>query len=499
MILKTMKKQTILSYIIFGAMMLSSCTKNLVENPKGFISPDDFFTTEAQCIQGVNGVYSGLYDIFGQEDLWKTTEMGTDVVLYTPANDANQEYTLSQGAPGNVASLWTKYYRNISRANLVINRVSQAPISVTMKARLVGETKFLRAMQYYMLSNFFGAVPLWTDELDVDAVSKLSRTPAAAVRKQIEADLTDAAAGLPLTYAAADVGRVTKGAALALLAKTYLFDKDWANAQKYAQQVVDANQYQLIDFANLFDVNEKYNNNKESIFEIQFKRDNSTNTNYQVHYYYTWFFPLKDANNKTYAGVDFGNTVLRGYENFYPSAAFVNMFDNTDKRKAVTLATGYNGQTFNRFLKPNRPWFGAKFWDFQANDRNSGKDMYFLRYADVLLILAEAENEQGNTTGALQWINKVRLEHGGLAAQLAGLGQGDIRNVLFTERAIEFAGEFQRKWDLGRWGKLVDAVKSVAADNPKGAANVKPEFALFPVPDAEIIKDPNLKPQNPGY
>jgi len=480
-------------------MLLSACTKNLVEKPKDVISPDQFFNTESQCIQGVNGVYSGLNDLFGQEDLWKSIEEGTDVVMYLPTNDGNQEYTLSSGAPGNISGVWTKCYKAITQANLVINRVGQANISTTLKARLIGECKYLRALHYYILSNSFGAVPLWTDELDVDVVSKLPRTPQADVRKQIEADLKDAAAGLPVSYPAADVGRVTKGAALSLLAKVYLFDKDWANAQKYAQQVVDLNQYQLIDFANLFDVNDNFKNNKESIFEIQFKRDNATNTNVKVNYYYTWFFPLKDTNNKTYAGVNFGSTVLRGYENFYPSAVFVNMFENGDKRKAVTLATDYNGQNFTRFIKPGRPWFGAKFWDFQANDRNSGKDIYFQRYADVLLILAEAENEQNNTTGALTWINKLRLEHGGLTTALAGLDKLAIRDVLFRERAIEFAGEFQRKWDLARWGKLVDAVKSVAADNPKGAANIKPEYALFPIADAEIIKDPNLKPQNPGY
>jgi hypothetical protein len=368
-----------------------------------------------------------------------------------------------------------------------------------LKSRIIGEAKYLRALHYYILTNSFGAVPLWTDELEVGVVSQLPRTPVAEVRKQMVQDLLEAADNLPVSYSGTDLGRVTKGAALSLLAKVYLFEKDWANAQKYAQLVVDGGQYQLIDFANLFDINNKFQNNKESIFEIQFKRDNSTNTNIKVNYYYTWFFPQKDANNKTYAGVDFGTTVLRGYENFYPSAVYVAMFDNADKRKAVTLATSYGSQPFTRLIKPGRPWFGAKFWDMQANDRNSGKNIYFQRYADVLLILAEAMNEQQNTAGALTWINKVRLDHGGFTTPLAGLSQEEVRTVIMKERAIEFAGEFQRRWDLARWGMLVDAVKSVAADNPKGAANVKAEKALFPIPEAEIIKNPNLKPQNDGY
>lgn len=485
--------------IIIAGIILSGCNKKLVEEPRSFIAPDQFFQTDAQCIQAVNGVYSGLPDLFGQEDLWKSIEEGTDIVMYFPANDANQEYSLTAAAPGNIANVWKKCYNAITNANLVVSRVSNASITDATRDRIIGEALYLRALHYFILTNSFGAVPLWTDELDVDVVSALPRTAAADVSKQIEADLLQAADKLPLSYAASDVGRATKGAALALLAKTYLLDKDWANAEKYAQMVVDTKQYALVNFANLFDINNGFKNNKESIFEIQFKRDNATNTNVRVNYYYTWFMPLKDANNKTYAGVDFGSTVLRGYENFYPSAVFVNMFETGDKRKDVTLATSYNGQSFTRFLKPGRPWFGAKFWDLQANDRNSGKDIYFQRYADVLLILAEAQNEQNKTTDALTWINKVRNEHGGLTTPVSGVSQDSVTRLIRKERAIEFAGEFQRRWDLGRWGTLVDAVKSVAADNPKGATNIKPEFALFPVPDAEIIKDPNLDPQNLGY
>jgi hypothetical protein len=217
-----------------------------------------------------------------------------------------------------------------------------------------------------------------------------------------------------------------------------------------------------------------------------------------VNYYYTWFLPVSDPNKITFAGVNFGTTVLIGYEIFYPSAVFVSMFENGDQRQSVILATSYNGQPFTRFIKPNRPWFGAKFWDLDANGRNSGKDLYFMRYADVLLILAEAMNEQGNASGAIPYINQVRSVHGGLVGIAAGTVQSDVRNIIMKERAIEFVGEFQRKWDLIRWGTLVSAVKSVSADNPLGALNVKSTNNLFPIPDNEIIKDANLT-QNPGY
>ncbi|PWV46540.1 RagB/SusD family nutrient uptake outer membrane protein [Chitinophaga sp. S165] len=495
-----MKFKSISISLIAGTMLFfSACTDMLDEKPHSIIAPDQFFSTEAQCIQGVNGVYSALNDIFGQEDLWKSIEQGTDLIMYMPTNDFTQEYTFTAAAPGNVTGIWTKCYRAISNANMVINRVSAAPIPDALKSRLLGEAKYLRALYYYMLVNTFGDVPLWTTEASVEEVSKLPRTSVREVRAQIKTDLLDASANLPATWTGSDVGRTTKGAALALLAKVSLFEKDWPNAQQYAQQVVDLGVYSLISFADIFDPNNKFRNNKESVFEIQFLRNAASNTNTKVNYYYTWFMPLKDANNKTHAGVDFGTTVLRGYENYYPSNAFIKMFETGDKRKDVTLATSFGDQPFTRFLKTDRPWFGAKFWDLQANDRNSGKNLYFQRYSDVLLILAEAMNEQGKPGEALQLINKVRLEHGGLSDALEGLGQDAVRQQIMKERAIEFVGEFQRKWDLARWGTLVDAVKSVADDNPIGARNVKPTHAIFPVPDAEIIKNPNLLPQNDGY
>jgi hypothetical protein len=489
-------------YIVYSILLLAlvpiGCSKMLDENPESFLSPDTFFATEAQCIQAVNGAYIGLPTFFGQEDLWRSVEVGTDLIISTTPTEISQEYSFSAGNPGNILGIWRKCYDAINSANLCVTKIEKAPIGTAIKNRLVGEAKYLRALHYFFLTSSFGDVPMWTGEFDFTKISTLPRTPVAQVRAQIKADLLDASNLLPASYPAADLGRATKGAALGLLAKVCLFDKDWINAQKYAQMVVDGNQYQLVPFANLFDVFNKFKNNKESIFEIQYSRNNSTNVNVKINYYNTWFLPLKDSNGTTYAGVNFGNTVMRAFEVLYPSSTLVNMFEAGDLRKNVTLATGYNTTTFNRFPKPGRPWFGAKFWDLESNDQNSGKDIYFMRYADVLLILAEAMNEQDNPQ-ALTWINKVRLEHGGLTTPLAGLNQSAIREVIMKERAIEFVGEFGRKWDLFRWKKIVDAVKSVSNDNPIGAANVKDYHNLFPIPQAEIIKNTNLNPQNPGY
>jgi hypothetical protein len=481
-------------------ILFSACTKDLTEDPKSSISPDEFFTTATQCTEAVNGVYTTLITLFGQEDLWQVTESGQDLTCVSKASlpNVNFQYAFAVGNSSNSDDMWAKCYTNIMNANLVINRVGAAGIDTVMRSRLVGEAKFLRALNYYILSNIFGGVPLWTEELDVNTVSVLPRATLQDVRNQIVTDLTDAAASLPLSYDAADVGRATKGAALALLAKVYLFEQDWKDAQAAALQVENSGQYTLMqNYANLFDINDGYKNNSESIFEIQYKRDAVNNINYETNYYCTWYLPIEDPNGLTYAGVNFGTTILRGFEVYYPSAKMVSLFQLNDQRMPVVLGYSYNNSYFTRFPVPGRPWFGSKFWDLQSSVQSSGKDLYFLRYADVILTLAEAYNEQGNTSGSILEVDKIR-QRAGLQPLGPALTQDSVRTEIMNERAIEFVGEFQRKWDLVRWGKLLPYIQAMGADDSTGAENIKSYQQYYPVPDNEIIKNPNLV-QNPGY
>jgi hypothetical protein len=479
---------------------LGACDKPLQEVPKTFIAPDQFFKTAEQCTQAVNGLYASLYDLFGQ-NLWMVTQPGGDLVMQTrnqaSVNLSDFEYTFSASNPGEASGIWNTCYASIKNDNLAISRIQDAPIADTLRLRLLGEAKFLRALNYFVLTNVFGDVPLWTQELDIDKVSSLPRAPLDSVRAQVIQDLKDAVSGLPLSYDASETGRITKGAAQTLLAKVYLYQEDWKDAQAAAQAVEDSHQYQLLtNYADLYDVTDKNKNNQESIFEIQYDRDAATNTNIKVNYYYAWFFPLKDAGS-VYSGVDFGNPLLQGYEIFYPSSKLVAMFEPGDTRKDVVLGYGYKDQTFNRGPKPGRPFFGPKFWDVLANDRASDKDFYVLRYADVILINAEAMIAQQNKAGSISELNKIR-NRAGLPDLDPAISVDSVVSEVRKERAIEFVGECQRRWDLNRWGILTAAVQSVKEDNPVGAANIQPYNNLYPIPYNQIVLNPNLI-QNPGY
>ena len=478
-----------------------SCNKILLEDPQSDINPDAFFTTADQCIQATNGVYSHLPGIFNQTAFWAVTMAGTDLMMFNGGSttvQAIQDYNFSAATETNSHAVWKSCYAAIKDANFVLSRVAKAPIADSIKRRLLGESAFLRATYYFILSNVFGEVPLWTNELNFDTVAQLGRAPLKEVRSQMITDLKEAADALPLQYDQSDGGRVTKGAALALLARVYLFNGDWQGAYNAANTVIQSGQYELLpDYADLFDPYNKSKNNPESVFEIQYKRDASTNQNFKVNSFYTWFFPLGDSQGGTYSGVDFGTTLLQSYPEFYPSQKLVDLYKAQDGRREVVLSWGYNGQKFTSFPVPDRPWFGPKFWDLTANRTSSEKNLYFIRYANVLMAFAEAANELGKPAEAIAKLNQIE-ERADLPDLNGGMTQQQLRNFIQAERAREFAGEFQRKWDLDRWGTLVEALQTVKEENTEGSQNVKAFHALFPVPYDEIVKNPNLS-QNEGY
>lgn len=487
-------RKNILHILYLSVMLIFvSCEEQLDEVPKDFLAPNNFFNTEEECIQAVNGVYRQLPSLYASSGFWAVTEAGCDDIMVKFTGNVSETYQYDAANTGGASSIWNYAYAIIMNANMVINRLEDAPIKDNVKARLTGEAQFIRAFMYYMLSNTFGDVPLWTEELDIAQVSNLERTDIEAVKEQIRLDLTEAAEGLPNRFSGQDVGRVNKAAALLLLAKQHLIDKNWQAAKSAATTVSQMTEFELLDnYGDNFDIYKR--NAKESVFEVQYYR--TSTTNYVTNSRYVYFMPPKDGPG-VFAGVDFGSSKLNSYEVFYPSVKLVNQFEEGDLRKDVILAYGFEGTPFNRMNEHNgMPFFGPKFWDLDGNDYFSGKNLTVLRFVEAYLILAEAENELGNSGPAHTWINKVR-ERAGLD-NLEGLSQTQMRDAIMKERGIEFCGEFQRKWDLLRWGKLIETVKSVAADNPEGAANIQSYHLLYPIDEDELTKNTSLV-QNPGY
>ncbi|HSC37413.1 MAG TPA: RagB/SusD family nutrient uptake outer membrane protein, partial [Chitinophagaceae bacterium] len=315
----------------------------------------------------------------------------------------------------------------------------------------------------------------------------LGRIAASDIRKKLIVSLLDAEAKLPAKYSSAnDLGRATKGAAQTLLVKLYLWEKQWDLAQKEAQAIVDGKVYTLMtNYADIFlEANEF---NTEMIFEVDFESVLNGND------HHTWYEPQKQVGIAPFNGRSW-------YGNYVPYTTFSNSFDNADKRKALIIATSYNGTAFKIDPVEKIPaWFGSKFWRLTyPSDTDGGMDAYVFRFADVLLMLAEAANENNDPTKALSAVNLLRPREG-LPNFTTNMTQQDMRDYIFAERARELVGEGHRRLDLIRWGKLVSAVKTAAAtEEPVVAANIQAYHVRYPIPAPEVQKDPALG-QNTGY
>jgi hypothetical protein len=481
-----MKKNSYIIVLLITIISLGSCQKALIEEPKNFLNPEQFFKTDDDAKQGVNGVYFWLVGSHPQrlfqQELWSYLDEECDNILGKTVKGALDISPLNPGPY--TQTMWNGCYRGVYNASQLIDKVPKSGTS-TIKDRSVAEARFLRALYYYYLTGIFRDVPLITDKnyLDIEVTRTLPRTPAADVRKLMIEDLNAAIAVLPLKYSdAADKGRATKGAAQTLLTKVYLWNKDWKNAVTTAKAIQG---YRLLDnYADVFKSDNEFND--ESIFEIDFKTDLLNS------YQHAFYAPNKTVNVEPF-------TSKPWYGGYVPFKAFADSFEANDARKESIIATGYNGKAFTPETVYNTDvWFGPKWWRLDAGERNSGLDIYVFRYADVLLMLAEAANEDNDITTALDAINQVRVR--GKITPLAGLTQDALRTAIRKERSIELVGEGHRKFDLVRWGIWLETAKAaMATEAPLRANSLQKKYEYAPIPAGEVQKDPALNPQNEGY
>lgn len=481
-------KRTALGLLLAaGGAGLGGCNDLLEEDPRGLLSPDQFFNQAAEAEQAVLGIYTELFDrtSFGR-DFGLFGDWGAD--LFHPATRTPSAFRwfLTYSMDGNsvqeIVDNWRAYYRTVGDANLAISRISAMDnIRPERQAALVGEAKFMRALYYYYLTLLWGDVPMWLDELNVEEVRNLPRTPVNEVRAQIVKDLQEAEKALPSSYEASGLGRATKWAAKALLAKTYLQMHDWQNARDKAREIIDTSPHSLLkSHCAVFDHENEFND--EILFTVDFAQNMRQTARSNR------FTPRRQDERKAsrLPGVQLGGF---GWYTLYPE--YAQSFSEDDLRRPCSVATHIKDVKLNWIYMP-------KFWDITSARPNRGYNFIVLRLADVYLMLAEAENELNGPAQAYAPINAIRKRAG--LEPLSGLTQEQFRQALMKERALELGGEGHRRWDLIRWGKLVEAVRSVEGfkHNKLAPQNVEPRHALFPIPQEEIQKNPKLT-QNPGF
>lgn len=492
------KKAAVFLSLVVLAPFIPGCDDFLKEAPKSNITNESFFLSDQDAIASVNAVYNALRDAnLYRQEYWYHVHIGTDIAIINPAerNDAAQEiskYTVNP-TTSRIAGVWASYYDGIARANSTIQNISgNEAINADIAKRVVGEAKFLRALFYFNLVRFWGGVPVVTEVFNSpDEIPNFSRISEEEVYSQIISDLKDAEAALPASYDSEDVGRATSGAASALLGKVYLQKKDWNEAVGKLSELIG--KYTLIpNYQELF--YSRNENGPESIFEVQFLiiPGASWTENWQSNIIHTTF-----GSPEVPAG-----TKGSGWASVIPTQEFSGTYELEDVRKEVTLYNSWttdddsvinfvNGPYIRKYLDaPDVPYYGVDQSDI---------NFYVLRYADVLLMYAEALNEKNNGPNgeAYDAINKVRAR-AGLPDLPQGLTKKEFSDAVLQERAWELAYEGHRKFDLVRFGKLVEAVKSTSTSNPDGAANVQEFHQLWPIPQQAIDESPGIE-QNPGY
>lgn len=492
---------------------LTSCDRSLtIVNPNQ-VTTESFWKTSDDALAGVNSVYSTMhrggisrwmpfYYII-RSDEGRSQSPATDIV-----NNMDQ-FLITDYNYGNAYGVWNDNYIGINRANQVINYLPAIQMDETLKQRYIGEAKFLRAMYYFHLVTLWGNVPL---VLQVSVVGdRPSSATSAQVWAQIEKDLTEAAPVLPTTYASAELGRATRGAAYALLARSYMQQRKYTESLTPLQWLADGEGkgiYALTaNYRDNFLISTE--NNRESIFEWQFQinpaetTDDDTETPNQnygtslAQFFGPPSIGWSDGEANRWPTREFYEPTTTGTRDPRLEASF--LFDSTNVKGPDS--TLIYGQTFTqRYGRDNkRVWFRKFQNDHWKNEEGyrSPNNWRYIRYADVLLMYAEALNATGKTTQAYAYVDQVRRRAGlpTLTAARPGLTQDQFLAQLKHERVTELSGEGHRWNDLARWG---DLGPQLASRDPAFSTFVKGKSELLPIPQLDRDLNPNLI-QNPNY
>jgi starch-binding outer membrane protein, SusD/RagB family len=518
-----MKNQYKIITSFFLLSVLFGCSKDLLDKtPEDELSPSTFFQNETQCKMALMGVYNAIEPNVTPSHFYQFEFMSDNGYCQAAWQGSNEVGSWSTNSSSWAPyGKWTMDYVIIARANEFMQDVNSASISDSIKSLMTAEAKFLRGYAYADLISYFGDVPLIT-EVQSLSESYVSRTTKSEVLTQVLSDFTDAASILPTSYSSSDVGRATKGAALAYKAKILLYNENWADAAQTAKEVMNLGVYSLFsDYTSLF--TEANEDNIEVIFDIQYTTSQSQPWPTEAFVLGTWQTSniTADMINSYYMTNGLPITdASSGYNDQDP-------YTNRDPRLDATVVlpgTKYGTATFIPSSYAEYPC-GAKprkYAEYGTSDVNTSTlNTILMRYADVCLMRAEALIESGSTDQEIyDLIDKVRARVNMPTVESVegtGLSQTQLRQILRHERRVEFCMEGTRYADMLRWKdeSLVHDVygydKSKLSD-PTVAANwvfsqIKiatrtfnsTKAWLWPIPQADIDINENLLPNNPGY
>ena len=493
---------TIVSLII--CLTTFSCKKDFLNKTDPTrIGTELFFKDQVQVDRAINGIYGQLQGITNSAYIFKEMVSDNTVFDFNPLDRGGAagweafEFSTVNSGNGEISNLWNSYYSVLYNVNNTLGKLPTSTITDASKKEMDAELKFLRAFLYFDLVRYFGDVVLVTKILETpDEAFNQLRVPQVQVYAQIEADLKDAIASIPVKHPAAKVGRATKGAALSLLGSVYLTQKKYPEAVSTLNGILTLGYALLPSYAEVFNPQKK--NSVESIFEIQYQGGNDLGE--QSSFMYS-FAPRLSAGAITgYANVTPGGRNI-------PTNDIIAAYEPGDLRKDVSLKTGY---TRNNVFYPI-PYIN-KYNHVHTIAGRTDDNWPVIRYADVLLMLAEAINEATGPATAFDYLNQVRTRAG--LAPLSGLDKATFRTRVLQERRMELAFENHRWFDLKRTKTPAELAAFMNAHGAKEKANptvarggiafnaldyiyAENEYVL-PIPASQILINAKLT-QNDGY
>ncbi len=514
-----MKKYKYLFLFLLIGVSIIGCS-DLEEEPIGLLAPDGFFQSTKDIQTAVNGAYGHmLHRNFMSREMSMSLMLASDMVDLN-ANVTNAERVQFNNVDvladnANIEVYWPKCYQIIAAANQAIAGAELVDADAAEKNKIVAQAYFARAFVYYHLVRQFGDIPYLTEPVtDIQAAGSISKTSAADVYTNIIADLEFAKEWLPNTQSG-NRSIPAKSAASAYLADVYLTQGEYQKAYDEAKEVIDnEGTYNLglePDFQNLFDYS-KQDASIEPIFVLDFygQSDGDQGRNYQAP-----FTGIRNDEQYGYGG---------GWSVEVPSLSVFTTWDGRDYRKAVSFDSTavFKGvvQPYTQFTNTgiggygagdNRPHI-AKYNrgagpSAEGNGRTTGLNYAMMRYAEVLLIAAEAKNEiTPGTTEADAYVNRVRARARNKAGVMTsfpadvtpGMSKDDFRTMVLEERKWELAFEFKRWYDIARRKMGSEVFGTSGLEGAKVGFKSSQNY-LFPLPANELVRNPNLLPQNTGY
>lgn len=476
--------------LLLFLLTFHSCNDIIKENPQNFVSSTNFYQNADDAIAAVNAIYANL----------NSATLGVTVGVYhslyfliagmasdelvniqggLPAYDQIANFNWGPQNPQLLQQFWESSYRTIYLANVALTRIPAIDMDTNLKDRLLREASFMRGEMYFNLVRMFGSVPLLLNE------EEPLHPPAAPVEDIYAQLILDLQEGelLPESYPDnAGLGRVTRYAAKAMLARVYLTLENWQQASDKAKEVIDSQQFELWeDFADVYKI--ANNDGKEAIYSIGFGDAGGAISFWEPGQFNIRFLPSELR--QQIPGVNAVGAQA-------PTQHLYESFSAADERRDVTFITEVTDATTGSPVPLPRPYI-QKWWDREGEPRAgaTSNDFPQIRYSDVLLMYAEAQAELTNFGEANLYLNMVRNR-----AELADVDINnimDFKTAILQERRWEFVAEGHRWFDLTRTGTLEELVPLA-----KPGVAPQPRHYVFPIPQREVDLNTNLE-QNPLY